>query len=63
MTDACLTSKSVVLRDTNGRLESVNKALCGNSTTRHSNKDCEVPFDSCLDKQQDIKRNFIFFIF
>ena len=29
MTDACLTSKSVVLRDTNGRLEYVNKALCG----------------------------------
>ena len=63
MTDAYLTSKSVVLRDTNGRLEYVKKALCGNFNTRQSNKDCEGPFDSCLDKQQDIKRNFIFFIF
>ena len=62
MTDAYLTSKSVVLRDTNGRLEYV-KALCGNFNTRHSNKDCEGHFDSCLDKQQDNKRNFIFFIF
>ena len=38
MTDVYLTSKSVVLRDTNVRLEYVNKALCGNFNTRHSNK-------------------------